>query len=103
MADFAISCSQQIAYLILGGLLGSNVYKFCQLHFHWGSHSDQGSEHTIDGKEYPMEMHMVHIPNAAANIAAATNANGGILVTSFLFHVGMDDNPLLTVSASRSI
>ena len=28
------------------GLIGS--YTFAQLHFHWGSDSSMGSEHTID-------------------------------------------------------
>ncbi len=30
-----------------GGLPG--VYQFDQLHFHWGSEDQRGSEHTIDG------------------------------------------------------
>ena len=27
-----------------------------QFHFHWGKDDTQGSEHTIDGKKYPMEV-----------------------------------------------
>lgn len=41
-----------------GGLPGT--YKFAQLHFHWGASSDKGSEHKINGKHYPMEVHLVH-------------------------------------------
>ena len=37
-----------------GGLIGS--YTAVQFHFHWGSSSDKGSEHTIDGKQYPLEV-----------------------------------------------
>ena len=36
---------------IKDGALDSNEYDFLQAHFHWGSHSEQGSEHTIDGVE----------------------------------------------------
>ena len=41
---------------IRGGGLGESKFRFAQLHFHWGSTNDQGSEHTIDGKAAPMEM-----------------------------------------------
>ncbi|KAK6968446.1 Carbonic anhydrase 14, partial [Biomphalaria glabrata] len=36
-----------------GGL--SLTYRATQVHFHWGSDSTRGSEHTIDGRSYPME------------------------------------------------
>ena len=42
-----------------GGLsLSKNV--FYAAHFHWGLNNSKGSEHTIDGKAYPMEAHLVH-------------------------------------------
>ena len=37
-----------------GGLPG--VYNTVQLHFHWGSTSSNGSEHTMNGRRYPMEV-----------------------------------------------
>ncbi|XP_069547695.1 uncharacterized protein [Brachyistius frenatus] len=45
---------------ISGGGLGY-VYSTLQFHFHWGSTSQdsEGSEHTVDSKRYPMEMHIV--------------------------------------------
>merc|ERR1719516_173770 len=46
---------------ITGGRLGSNTFEFLQLHWHWGSDSSMGSEHTVDGREFPMELHMVHV------------------------------------------
>ena len=36
---------------ITDGMLDDNKYEMLQAHFHWGSHSGQGSEHTIDGEE----------------------------------------------------
>ncbi|KAM6897005.1 uncharacterized protein FYW49_018402 [Xenentodon cancila] len=43
-----------------GGL--EHVYSTLQFHFHWGSESDdsKGSEHTVDSKRYPMELHIVN-------------------------------------------
>lgn len=37
-----------------GGLPG--VYHTVQLHFHWGGPAGNGSEHTVDGHRYPMEV-----------------------------------------------
>ena len=36
------------------GLPGT--YRIAQLHFHWGSDNNKGSEHTIDGNAYPLEV-----------------------------------------------
>jgi len=35
-------------------------YIFSQIHFHWGSQNDQGSEHTMNSTSFPMEIHLVH-------------------------------------------
>lgn len=37
-----------------GGLPGR--YRALQLHFHWGSLAGNGSEHTLDGHQLPMEV-----------------------------------------------
>ena len=36
------------------------IKKPSKVHFHWGSAKGQGSEHTIEGKQHDLEMHMVH-------------------------------------------
>ena len=39
------------------------LYKFpqvWQMHAHWGSCAGHGSEHTVDGKQYDAELHIVH-------------------------------------------
>ena len=48
-------------FTIKKGPYGDEEYQFKQLHFHWGSIDSKGSEHTINGKRFPMEMHMVHV------------------------------------------
>lgn len=37
-------------------------YQFRQFHFHYPS------EHTVDGKQYPMEMHLVHAEEGTSNL-----------------------------------
>ncbi|XP_044765990.1 carbonic anhydrase isoform X2 [Coccinella septempunctata] len=36
------------------------TYELLQIHCHWGEKDDEGSEHTIDGKKFAGELHMVH-------------------------------------------
>ncbi len=40
---------------LFGGPL-THKYKLEQFHCHWGCDSDQGSEHTVDGKPYAGEV-----------------------------------------------
>ena len=35
------------------------TYAIHRFHFHWGKDNYEGSEHTIDGRKYPMEIHFV--------------------------------------------
>ncbi|XP_065170908.1 carbonic anhydrase 7-like isoform X2 [Atheta coriaria] len=43
---------------IAGGPLQA-CYKLHSIHFHWSTTNDRGSEHTLNGLSYPMEMHVV--------------------------------------------
>ena len=36
---------------ITDGPFGNNTFSFNQLHFHWGSDNEHGSEHQISGKK----------------------------------------------------
>jgi len=47
-------------HIISGKALDDAQYRFRQLHVHWGSRNDYGSEHSVDGIQYPLEMHLVH-------------------------------------------
>ncbi|KAJ3597094.1 hypothetical protein NHX12_003494 [Muraenolepis orangiensis] len=42
-----------------GGPL-EDQYRLCQFHFHWGESNAWGSEHTVDRKLFPGELHIVH-------------------------------------------
>ncbi|CAG5907289.1 unnamed protein product [Menidia menidia] len=64
-----------------GGLNGT--YSAVQFHFHWGdSHHHPGSEHMINGKRYPMEMHLVSLKKGLSQ-EDAKNHPDGIAVLGF--------------------
>ena len=59
----SISPSAQVDYLsgnlsFSGGSLAS-TFQVVQFHFHWGSNSSIGSEHSINGQTFPMEVRTV--------------------------------------------
>ena len=60
------------------------IKKPSKVHFHWGSAKGQGSEHTIEGKQHDLEMHMVHT-NTAYETEEASNYKDGYLVVGVLF------------------
>ena len=66
-----------------------NNYKFGQVHFHWGNVSSTGSEHTIDGQQFPMEMHLVHFKEKFNDIgsAAGENQSDSLAVLGIFFQV----------------
>ena len=64
------------------GVEGSDLdraYDLLQFHFHWGYNDYQGSEHTIDGHKYPLEMHLVH-----------KSKDGRLTVLGFMFKVNIN-------------
>ncbi|KAL3306942.1 hypothetical protein Ciccas_014559 [Cichlidogyrus casuarinus] len=60
-------------------------YKFAQFHFHWGSVG--GSEHTIRGRRYALEMHIVNYKAKFNSVADAVSSNEGdaLAVLGILF------------------
>ncbi|NXU48880.1 CAH15 anhydrase, partial [Turnix velox] len=68
-----------------GGLPGQ--YRALQLHFHWGSPARNGSEHTLDGHQLPMELHIVHMNVKYRTLAEAKGHPNGLAVLGFFFQV----------------
>lgn len=57
-AGWRVDCKAQGINLYGGPL--ANRYQIVQFHSHWGTCSKMGSEHTVDGKHYAGELHLVH-------------------------------------------
>ena len=59
-----------------------------QLHFHWGADDSRGSEHTINGEEFPMEMHIVHA-KVGLTVEEALATPDGLAVVGQMFEVAL--------------
>ncbi|NXL89037.1 CAH15 anhydrase, partial [Alectura lathami] len=73
-----------------GGLPGR--YRALQLHFHWGSLAGNGSEHTVDGHQLPMELHIVHVNVKYRTLGEAKGHPRGLAVLGCLFRVSEAPN-----------
>merc|ERR1711862_931885 len=89
--DVTVS-GDDIGVLSGGPLQSGSTYKILQLHFHWGANDARGSEHTVGGREYPIEMHIVHTRNGFAD---PLNTPTGLAVTGFFFEISPIDNVAL--------
>uniref|UniRef100_A0A8C3A065 Carbonic anhydrase n=1 Tax=Cyclopterus lumpus TaxID=8103 RepID=A0A8C3A065_CYCLU len=74
-----------------GGL--PDVYHTIQLHFHWGGPATNGSEHTVDRRRYPMEMHVVNMKSIHPNMTAALDDPTGLAVLGFFLDVSERTRP----------
>ncbi|XP_050799593.1 carbonic anhydrase 9 isoform X2 [Gopherus flavomarginatus] len=67
-------------------------YRAMQLHLHWGSPEGPGSEHTVDGRRYDGEIHMVYYNPSCGSIKEAMKQPGGLAVLAAFLQVGPEDN-----------
>ncbi|XP_036612597.1 carbonic anhydrase 4 [Trichosurus vulpecula] len=75
-----------------GGL--QDTYKAVAFHMHWSDFVDEGSEHTVDGKSYAMELHIVHIKEKFQSLSEALSGsdNDEIAVLGFLIKASPQNN-----------
>jgi len=95
-AQVALKADMTSTCTMTGGLL-QETYTFGQMHFHWGSTDDTGSEHSVNGHKYVMEGHLVHYKSKFGNItqAAASKELDALTVLGVFFELSPTDNPAL--------
>ncbi|BHF77439.1 carbonate dehydratase activity [Sparganum proliferum] len=67
-----------------------NYYKVSQFHFHWGGEDVRGSEHTLDSRTFPLEMHIVAYSSMYASLTDAQAYPGGLAVIGVFFQLTAD-------------
>ncbi|XP_063171904.1 carbonic anhydrase 15-like [Candoia aspera] len=83
------SAAEQIN-ITRGGM--RDTYRAFQFHFHWGDLKRNGSEHYMDGIQFPMELHIVHMNTKYKTVSEAKEHPNGLAVLSFLFQISDTDN-----------
>jgi len=81
---------ERVPHIRSGGLPGD--YKVINFHFHWGKYDYKGSEHTVDGESYPLEMHIVCQNTKYEAIEEALQHPDGLAVLGIMFEVSEANN-----------
>ncbi|XP_036363247.1 carbonic anhydrase 7-like [Octopus sinensis] len=68
--------------IVSGGELDGR-YIAHQVHFHWGMNDIVGSEHMLNGKRYPMEVHILHYAENYHNFQKASRQKHGLLIVAY--------------------
>uniref|UniRef100_UPI00358FBDDB carbonic anhydrase 2-like n=1 Tax=Myxine glutinosa TaxID=7769 RepID=UPI00358FBDDB len=72
-----------------GGL--SSTYRAVEFHFHWGNSTHPGSEHTINGQRFHMEVHVVHYNTKYKTIKEAKEKPDGLAVLAVFYNEGKEN------------
>lgn len=70
--------------------LQPHQYRAEQLHLHWGNRNDpHGSEHTVSGKHFAAELHIVHYnSDLYSDFGSASDKSEGLAVLAVLIEIG---------------
>ncbi|XP_035036712.1 carbonic anhydrase isoform X2 [Hippoglossus stenolepis] len=66
----------------------SGTYRLRQFHFHWGASDDRGSEHTVNGINFPCELHLVHWNTKYPSFGEAASQPDGLAVVGVFLKIG---------------
>ncbi|OWR55392.1 carbonic anhydrase 2-like isoform X1 [Danaus plexippus] len=80
-------------YLKGGPLLEKHI--FSQVHFHWGADMMEGSEHTIDKRQYPAEMQVTFFRSEYMTQEEAFKHNDGVVMICYIIKYGVNPDPRL--------
>ncbi|KAH3803405.1 hypothetical protein DPMN_131665 [Dreissena polymorpha] len=82
--EHSIECQITKPGFLNGGPLGNQQFRLAQLHLHWEADDIRGSEHTIDGKQFAAEIHLVHWNTKYGSLAKAANKSDGLAVLGIM-------------------
>ncbi|TRY80969.1 hypothetical protein TCAL_12516, partial [Tigriopus californicus] len=92
--SWQVNVNDKITKLVGGAL--ANEYKLIQFHAHWGTTAGaKGSEHTINGRLYDAELHLVHWNTKYELFSKAVQEPDGLAVVGIFLEIGPEDHPEL--------
>lgn len=89
-ASWKVNCIPEKSSLTGGPL--KNEYRLVQMHAHWGKEEGRGSEHTLNGKMYDGELHLVHYNTAYGSFGEAADKPDGLAVLGVFLKVGESEH-----------
>ncbi|XP_040027877.1 carbonic anhydrase-related protein isoform X2 [Gasterosteus aculeatus] len=86
--------------VVSGGPLPSDhEYELHEVRFHWGKENQRGSEHTVNFKAFPMELHLIHWNSTLFNtLEDALGKKNGVLTIALFVQIGKEHLGLKAVT-----
>ncbi|NWI16364.1 CAH8 protein, partial [Crypturellus soui] len=85
--------------LIGGPLPRGHEFELHDVRFHWGRENQRGSEHTVNFKAFPMELHLMHWNSTLYNsIDEAVGKKHGIAIVALFVQIGKEHVGLKAVT-----
>ncbi|NXF47997.1 CAH8 protein, partial [Oceanites oceanicus] len=86
--------------VLLGGPLPrGHEFELHDVQFHWGRENQRGSEHTVNFKAFPMELHLMHWNSTLYNsIDEAVGKKHGIAIIALFVQIGKEHVGLKAVT-----
>ena len=84
-ASWKVDVTPDGSSLSAGPLEGE--YQLAQFHAHWGGENIRGSKHTVDGKMFSAELHLVHFNTKYGSFGDAVDKPDGLAVLGILLKV----------------
>ncbi|CAH1779940.1 unnamed protein product [Owenia fusiformis] len=81
---------------VCGGPLKQGCeYELAEFRFHWGKEDSRGSEHTVNFKAFPMELHLIHFNTTLySSLEQAMGKPDGIAIIALFIQVGKEHSGL---------
>ncbi|XP_030070681.1 carbonic anhydrase-related protein isoform X2 [Microcaecilia unicolor] len=85
--------------LVGGPLPRGHDYELHEVQFHWGRENQRGSDHTVNFKAFPMELHLMHWNSTLySSIDEALGKANGIAIISLFVQIGKEHSGLKAVT-----
>uniref|UniRef100_A0A8C5MAM5 Carbonic anhydrase n=1 Tax=Leptobrachium leishanense TaxID=445787 RepID=A0A8C5MAM5_9ANUR len=82
-----------------GPLPRGHEYELNEVRLHWGKENQRGSEHTVNFKAFPMELHLIHWNSTLyRNMQEAMGQIHGIAIISLFVQIGKEHTGLKTIT-----
>ncbi|XP_074644170.1 carbonic anhydrase-related protein-like isoform X2 [Tubulanus polymorphus] len=86
--------------ILSGGPLSPNhEYELAEFRFHWGRENNRGSEHTVNCKAFPMELHLIHYNTTLYHsLEDALGKPDGVTIVAIFIQVGREHEGLKVIT-----
>jgi len=85
--NFYLNENKQTSEMTMKVKEWDDEYVFGKAVLHWGNNDSFGSEHTIHGQRFPLEIQFIHYKRSLGSMENAQQKKYGVMIASVLYDV----------------